>query len=64
MKYKVTLNTVASITVTVEADDEDGAFDEALERAREFSGSAHQGHDWIAGLNDEWQYGEPEIEQV
>lgn len=64
MPYKITLTTVASITVTVQTDDEDRAVDVAYERGREFAGYWHSGPDWTADINDEWQLREPEIVEV
>lgn len=68
MKYKVTLSTVVSCIVEVDADDEDAAFDAAFEAARDFSGQHHAGRhaagSWVADFNDEWQYEDPTIEEV
>lgn len=63
-KYKITLTTVASVTVTVNADDEDSALDQAHDAAREFSGQWHAGHNWVADLNEEWQLNEPEVARL
>lgn len=64
MKYKVTLSTVASITVTVdvEDDDDEAAIDKAYEVAREFSDQYLAGPNWTVGVNDEWQYEDPTVE--
>jgi hypothetical protein len=64
MKYQITLSTVASVTVTVDANDEDAALDQAHDAALEFSGQYHSGHNWVGELNDEWQYEEPEIKEI
>ena len=64
MKYKVTLSTVASITVEIDAETEDVAVDEAYERAHEFAGLYHSGRDWRVDINDEWQYQDPTVETV
>lgn len=64
MKYKITLSTIASVTATVEAEDEDIALEKAVKSAREFSGQLHEGADWTADFNEEWQYGDPEIAEV
>jgi len=64
MKYEITLTTVASITVTVEADDEDVALDQAYDTAKEFSSQYHAGHNWTADLNEEWQLHEAEVREV
>lgn len=62
MNYKVTLTTVASITVTVDADNEDAALDVAHERGDEFAAQYHAGHDWTVDINTEWQLHEPTVE--
>ena len=64
MKYKVTLSTVASITVEIDAETEDVAVDEAYERAHEFDGLYHSGRYWRVDINDEWQYQDPTVETV
>lgn len=63
MKYRVTLATVASITVYVEADHEDAAHDKALTIAKEFSDEGRGGRNYSVDINDEWQYGDPTIEE-
>jgi hypothetical protein len=64
VKYEITLTTVASVTVTVEAENEDIALNRAHDAAREFSGQYHQGRDWRADLNEEWQLEEPNVREV
>ena len=61
MKYDVTLATVASLTVTVEAGDEEAAIDAAYDRAREVSAAWLPFSDASLDLNEEWQLQEPTV---
>lgn len=69
MPHKVTLATVVSIIVTVpDAADEDAAIDLAYQAAREFGDQWHSGKhgtaEWTVGVNNEWQYEDPTVEQI
>ncbi len=63
MKFKVTLITVADLTMEVDATDEDAALDAAYERARDFAAQRHGGHDYEVSINDAWDLREPEVTQ-
>ncbi len=63
-KFQIILTTVASITVTVEAEDEDTALDRAHDAGAEFANQYHSGADWVADVNGEWQFQEPEVKEV
>ncbi len=63
-KFQITLSTVASITVTVNADDEDDALEAAYEAARQFSDEYHAGPNWSVAVNEAWQYEEPEVKRI
>jgi hypothetical protein len=60
-KYKVTLTTVASITVEVDAADEDEALDAAYDAGREFANQYHSGRNWVVDINDAWDLRDAEI---
>jgi hypothetical protein len=61
-RFKVTLTTVADLTVEVEAVDEESALDVAYKRGDEFAAQAHRGTDYVVALNDAWDLREPEVE--
>ena len=62
MKFKVTLSTIADITIDVDAEDEESAIDAAYDVARGVTGQI--GHNWTVGYNQEWQYAEPVAKEV
>jgi len=64
--YTVTLSTVVSYTATVEADSEEQATEIADRRAKEFGFYHHRTpglKDWV-DVNNEWQYEDPQVEEV
>lgn len=61
MKYKVILTTVASISVTVTADNEDAALDAAHEAADQFANQYHAGTNWSVDVNGAWDLKDSEI---
>jgi hypothetical protein len=64
-EYKVTLTTVASVTVTVTAPNEDRAIEIAYDRAEEVAGLAlFIGDGQHLDLNGSWQLQEPYVEET
>ncbi len=63
-RYKVTLTTVAEITVEVDATDDDHAIDQAVGTAKEFGDQYHAGPGWVVDVNNEWQQGETQVEEI
>ncbi len=63
-RFKVTLTTVAEITVEVDATDEDHAIDQAVDAAKEFGDQHHAGPGWVVDVNNEWQQDETRVEEI
>lgn len=67
MRYRITMTTVASFTVEIEADNEDAALDAAHGVAEDLSAQyipvPHRGADSLS-LNDSWELKSPEVTEV
>lgn len=63
-KFKVTLTTVLSYTVEVEADDEDTAIEVAYGMAPREAYGPNPQTQYTLDVNETWQLNEPEVEEI
>ncbi len=62
-RYRVTVSTIVSYTLVIEADSEEEAEDITLTRAKDWANEYHSGPGSV-DVNDEWQYEDPDIQEV
>jgi hypothetical protein len=63
-KFRITLTTVADLTMEVEANDEEVALDVAYNRAEEFADQRHGGNDYTVTINDIWALRNPKVKKL